>query len=163
MTTPSPRSAARVGGLRANALAAVVMLLLQYCLGMWVALRAALPAGDQGKTLLAAFGAAVGDGPLLLSLHAILGTLLLATAAAALVRSSRLAWLPAIALSAVALLSIVVAWLAGSRYVGHLTSGSSLAMALATAVAILCYTLVIFLLGIRHDRPRAQGAEGRPA
>lgn len=97
--------------------------------------------------LSAGFTSAVGNGPLLLSLHALLGTLLLITAIAALVRSSRLASTPAIALSAVALLAIIVAWLAGAEFVGHMKSGTSLTMALATAVAILCYALVIFLAG----------------
>lgn len=42
------------------------------------------------------------------------------------------------------LLAIIVEWLAGSEFVGHMTNGTSLTMALATAVAILCYALVIF-------------------
>lgn len=81
-----------------------------------------------------------------MSLHALLGTLLIITAAAALVRSSRLAATPPIALTATAPLAIIVAWLAGSEFVGHMTNGTSLTMALATAVAILCYALVIFLV-----------------
>ena len=64
----------RVGGLRANSLAAVVMLLIQYCLGISVTLYSALPASDHGKSLFSAFEAAVGDGPVLLTLHALLGT-----------------------------------------------------------------------------------------
>jgi hypothetical protein len=137
--------AARARGLRANALAAVVMLLVQYGLGMWLALYAAVPAGALGKSSFGAFGSAVGDGPVALSLHAILGTLLLVTATAAVIRSARLASALAIALTSVALLAIVVAWIAGSRYVGHLTAGSSFTMALATAVALLSYALVIFV------------------
>ena len=146
---PTPRT----GGLRANALAAVVMLLLQYCLGISVSLYSTLPASDPGKSLFAGFTAGVGDGPLLLSFHALLGTLLLITALAAVVRSSRLGATPPIALTAVALLAIIIAWLAGSEFVGHMKNGTSLTMALATAVAILCYTLVIFLLGISPPSP----------
>jgi hypothetical protein len=133
--------------LRANALAAIVMLLIQYCLGISVNLYSTLPASDHGKSLLSGFTSAVGDGPLVLSLHAVLGTLLLITALSAVIRSSRLVVPPAIALTAVALLAIVVAWLAGSEFVGHLKNGASLTMALATAVAILCYTLTLFLVG----------------
>jgi hypothetical protein len=113
-----------------------------------VNLYSTLPATDPGKPLFGGSAAAVGNGPLLLSLHALLGTLLLITALAALVRSSRLAATPPIVLTAVALLAIFVAWLAGSEFVGHMKNGASLTMALATAIAILCYTLLIFLLGI---------------
>jgi quinol-cytochrome oxidoreductase complex cytochrome b subunit len=147
MSSPSSSDAApRIGGLRANALAAVVMLLIQYSLGVSVNLYSTPPAGDAGKSLFAGFTSAVGDGPLLLSLHALLGTLLLITASAALARSLRLGATPPIALTGVALLVIVAAWLAGSEFVGHMKNGASLAMALATAVAILCYALVIFLV-----------------
>ena len=147
MTDPPTRSAGRAGGLRANAFAAVVILLVQYCLGMWVALYGTLPAGDPGKSLFPGFGAAVRDGPVVLSLHAILGTLLLVTATVALVRSSRLGSVSAIALTAVGLLAIVVAWVSGSKFVGAPSSGSSFTMAIATAAAILSYALVIFLVG----------------
>ena len=88
---------------------------------------------------------------MLLSLHALLGTLLLVTALAAVIRSSRLAARPLIALAAVALVAIVVAWLSGADFVGQAKNGSSLAMALATALAILCYALVLFLLGISQQ------------
>jgi hypothetical protein len=56
------------------------MLLVQYCLGISVNLYSTLPASDHGKSLFAGFTSAVGDGPLLLSLHALLGTLFLITA-----------------------------------------------------------------------------------
>jgi hypothetical protein len=81
------------------------MLLIQYSLGISANLYSTLPASDHGKTLLAGFTSAVGDGPLLLSLHALLGTPLLITASAALVRSLRLAATPPIALTPVALLA----------------------------------------------------------
>jgi hypothetical protein len=148
-----PNAAPRISGLRANALAAVVMLLIQYCLGISVTLYSTLPVHDVDKSLFTGFASAVGDGPLLLSLHALLGTLLLVTASVALVRSVRLGATPPIALTAVALLVIVAAWLAGSEFVGHMKNGTSLAMALATAVAILCYALMIFLVGSSPRSP----------
>lgn len=154
MTSRSrPNATPRISELRANALAAVVMLLIQYCLGISVNIYSTLPATDHGKSLFAGFTSAVADGPLVLSLHAALGTLLLITASAALIRSSRLAETPPIALTAVALLAIIVAWLAGSEFVGHMKNGTSLTMALATAVAILCYTLTLFLLGNSQRAP----------
>ena len=144
----------RVGGMRANSLAAVVMLLFQYCLGISVNLYSAPPASDHGKSLFPAFGAAVGDGPVLLSLHALLGTLLLITAVVAVVRATRLGAPLLIALSVVAFVAIIAAWMSGSKFVGHIDNGSSLAMALATALAILCYVIALFVLGL--PRARAQ-------
>ncbi len=147
-TVASPSATPRVSGLRANSLAAVVMLLTQYALGIAVNLYSTRPASDHGKSPVAGFTAAVGKGPLLLTLHALLGTLLLITAVAAVIRSARLAAGAPIALTVVALLAMIVAWLSGSEFIGDMKTATSLAMALATAVALLCYALVIFLVSI---------------
>jgi glycerol-3-phosphate acyltransferase PlsY len=132
------------------------MLLIQYGLGISVNLYSTLPASDHAKPLFAGFTSAVGDGPVLLSLHALLGTLLLITASAALVRAVRLAATAPIALTAAALLAIIVAWLAGSAFVGQMKNDTSLTMALGTAVAIFCYALVIFL--VRRSPPSRSSA-----
>ncbi|MDE3133608.1 MAG: hypothetical protein KGL15_06055 [Acidobacteriota bacterium] len=144
-------TARRIRGLRANALAGLVMLLIEYSLGISANLYSTLPAGDHGKALFAAFGAAVGNGPVLVTLHALLGTLLLITGIAAVVRASRLRARPLIALSGGALLATLVAWLSGAQFVGHMRDSASETMALAAAVAILCYALAIFLLGSVGD------------
>ena len=146
MSAISPVADKRAGrsGLRANSLAAVVMLVIEFALGIIVNLYAQLPASDAGKTLLAAFGAAVTDGPIALTLHALLGTLLLITGIAALVRASLSRGGVLITATAVALLAILLAWLAGTRFVGNSGNGESLVMALATGVAILCYAAILF-------------------
>jgi hypothetical protein len=136
---------ARINRLAANALAATVMLLIQTSFGIAVGLYSILPAGDHGKGPLPAFGSAVADGPLLLSLHAVLGTLLLVTAVAAVVRALRVGGRSLIALAAAGLAAIVLAWVAGSRFVGNLDRGAALTMAIATAAALLAYTLIIFI------------------
>jgi hypothetical protein len=156
-TTSLQATGSRIRGLRANALAGLIMLLIEYSLGISVNLYSTLPAADSGKTLFAGLGAAVGNGPLLVSLHALLGTLLVITGIAAVVRASRLGRGPLIALSGTALIAIIVAWLSGSAFVGHQKAGASLAMALAAAVAILCYALVIFILSAgRMPSPASQ-------
>ncbi len=153
MTASAPATSARgIGGLRANALAGLVLLLIEYSLGISVNLYSTLPASDRGKTLFAALGAAVGNGPVLVTLHALLGTLLLITAIAALIRALRVGMRALIALSAGALLATLVAWLSGSSFIGHQKNGASLAMALAAAVAILCYALLVFALGTSAGR-----------
>jgi hypothetical protein len=146
-------TARRIRGLRANALAAVVMMLIQYSLGVTVNLYSALPRGDRGKGLFGGFGAAIGNGPVVLTLHALLGTLLLITATAAVARSALLKATRLIWLSAIALLAMLVAWIAGATFVGKMNNGSSLTMALAAAAALLCYVLIIFILSFQ--RPAA--------
>jgi hypothetical protein len=145
-TATAGRSAATVRGLRANALAGLIMILVEYSLGISVNLYSTLPSADRGKTGFAGLGAAIGNGPLLVTLHALLGTLLLGTGIAATVRASRLRARALIALGGGALLATVVAWVSGSDFVGHQKNGASLAMALAAAVAMLCYALIIFVL-----------------
>lgn len=144
-TAPAADAPARTGlGLRPNALALVVMLLIQYVLGMWVNLFAALPKPDQGKGILAGFGAAVANGPAGLTLHALLGIALLLGAIVLVARAVLARQVPAAVLAAVALIAIVSAWMSGARFVGHTADGTSFAMAAATAVALLCYTVVLF-------------------
>ena len=157
--TAAPGTTATRGGrgLRPNAFAAVVILLIQYGLGMWINLYAKIPASDHGKGIFAAFGAAVANGPVALALHALLGTLLLATATALVVRAVAARKTATTAISAVALLAVIAAWLSGARFVGDAANGASFGMALGAGVALLCYVIVLSL-------PRlTEGPAGEPA
>jgi hypothetical protein len=142
--TPAPNQRTGIAGLRANSLAALVMLVIEFALGVVVNLYATLPAADAGKTLFSAFGAAVTDGPVALTLHALLGTLLLITGISAVVRAALLRGGVLITITGVALLAILLAWLSGTRFVGDSGNGESLIMALATGVAIICYATILF-------------------
>jgi hypothetical protein len=142
---PADPAARRFVDLRANCLAAVVMLLLEFGLGMWVNLYGHLPASDHGRSTFGAFGRAVANGPVGLSLHAVLGTLLLVTGIGAVVRAVLTGRRPIIALNGVALLAILAAWGSGAKFVGDMANSASLTMALATGVALLCYSIVLFL------------------
>ena len=145
--TPAAGDASTRGnrGLRPNAFSAVVMLLVEFGLGIWVNLYAKIPASDQGKGVFAAFGAAVADGPVALALHALLGTLLLAAAISLLIRAVLARKAATTVLGAVALLAIIAAWLSGARFVGDAANGASFGMAMATAVAVLCYVIILFV------------------
>jgi hypothetical protein len=120
------------------------MLLIEYSLGIGANLYSTLPASDRSKTLFAGLGAAVGNGPLIVTIHALLGTLLLITGITAIVRATRLRARPLIALSGGACLATLIAWLSGTAFIGHQKAAASLAMALAAGMAILCYALMIF-------------------
>lgn len=132
-------------GLRPNAFSAVVILLAEYGLGIWVNLYAQIPASDQGKGVFAAFGSAVADGPLTLALHALIGTLLLVTAIAFVIRAVLARRAAATVLGAVALLAVIAAWLSGARFVGASANGASFGMAMATGVVLLCYVIILFV------------------
>jgi hypothetical protein len=132
-------------GLRPNSFAAVVMLLIEYGLGIWVNLYAQIPASDKGKGTFAAFGAAVANGPVALTLHALLGTLLLVTAITLVIRAVLARKAAATVIGAVALLAIIAAWLSGGRFIGDGADGASFGMAMATAVALLCYVIILFV------------------
>ena len=64
--------------------------------------------------------------------------------------------LPLIALAGLALAAIIAAWLSGARFVGTTTNGASLAMAIATGIAILAYILILFLVATPAARREAR-------
>jgi len=146
--------------LRASTLGALVVLLLQYGLGIDANLYATLPASDHGKSIFPGFAAAITKGPNIVIAHAVLGTLLLIGAVIVVVRALRTRLRPLIALAAIALAAIIAAWVSGARFVGTSTNGASLAMAIATAVAILAYIVILFLVATPAARlePRREGA-----
>ena len=147
MNAPPVARVRAVRGLRANSLAAIVILLFEYGLGVWVNLYGHLPASDHGATLATGIGRAISDGPVGLSIHAVLGLVLVVSALTALVRSILIGRPVLIALTAVGLAAVVTAALSGARFVGHGDNGSSMGMAIASGVAIGAYALVLFVAG----------------
>jgi hypothetical protein len=144
--------AGKVRGLRITALAGLVMLLIEYGLGVWTNLYAHLPASDHGKATFTAFGGAVAHGPVGLALHALLGTLLIVTAVSGVVRATLVRQAAPIVLGCVALLAILAAWFSGTKFVSDAANGASFGMALATGVAILGYATILFIAIPRSDR-----------
>lgn len=141
-----PRSLA---GLRANSLAALAMLLVEYGLGVTVMLYAGVPQADRGKAVLPAFLSAVTHGPIALTLHALLGTLLIVTSFFALLRAAGSGHRGLTVIAVAALLAILLAWGSGSRFVGSAQTGALLSMAIATGVAIFCYALMLFITPVQ--------------
>jgi hypothetical protein len=157
--TVTPWSVSKVTGLRANAFAAVVMLIVEFGLGIGVNLYSTLPRADHGKGVFPAFGRAVTGGPVVLSLHALLGTLLLVAGVSVVVRAALIRRGPLTAVAGVALLAILVAWVSGTRFVGQMGNGVSLGMALATGVALLCYVMILFVVPSPGRPPNSPGRE----
>lgn len=150
--TAARTMARQIRGLRINALAALVMLLIEYGLGVWTNLYAHLPASDHGKAAFAAFGGAVAHGPVGLALHALLGTLLIVAAVPVVVRAALARQAAPIVIGCVALIAILAAWFSGTKFVSDAANGASFGMALATGVALLGYAIILFIAVPASDR-----------
>lgn len=146
-TAPSGLSARELMRLRGSSFGALVMLIVQFAIGAVVNLYATVPAADRGSGFFGAIGKSLSNGPASLASHAGLGLLLILAALALVVRSIIARHTPTIVLSVLGLLAIVAAAVNGVRFVSDGGPDSaSLAMALATAVAMLCYAISLFVL-----------------
>jgi len=122
-------------GLRRVSLAALVMLVVQYGLGIILNLYIAVPASDAHAGLMQE----IASGPAMLTLHALLGLGLIGAALVLLVRAVRLEDRVIAVLAAAGLTAIGCAFASGEIFVRNGQSGASLAMALLTGMALLCY------------------------
>jgi hypothetical protein len=140
--------------LRGNNFGVLAMLIVQFAIGVVVNLYATIPAGDKGSGIFLAIGRSLTSGPWSLATHAGLGLLIVLAAIALVVRSIVARHTASIVLSVIGLAAIASAAFNGARFVADGGQASaSLAMALATAVAMLCYATGLLLLGF--SRPSA--------
>jgi len=150
--TAAPRStrtmASRQDGLRQASLAILIVLAVQFALGIGVNLYVTLPAaGHPGHASWFGNGA-------LLALHAALGMFLLLASIFVLVRAIMARSVTLIVTSAAGLVAIFAAAFFGSGFTDKLTDGYSLGMALATAAALVCYAIGLFA-ATAHTAPGA--------
>lgn len=147
--TAGPRTARRIGALRRAAFATFVLLVIQFALGMYVNLYVTVPGADHGH----GFGQAIANGPAGLTVHIVLGLLLILAALGFLVQAI-LARQPAlITAAALGLLTMIGAAASGSSFTGNGQNGASMTMAALAAAGLLCYGTSLFLLA----RPAAGG------
>lgn len=143
-SAPRARTAAAAGlaRLRRGSLAVLVLLVVEYAIGMYVNLYVTVPGADHGGSL----GSAIANGPAALSLHAVLG-LLLGLGAVGVAAQSVLIrrWGP-IAASVIGLLAMIFASVAGTGFTSTGDDSASMAMSVLTAVAMLCYAANLYLL-----------------
>ena len=122
-------------GLRRISLAALIMLVVQYGLGIILNLYIAVPASDAHAGIMQE----IASGPAMLTVHALLGLGLIGAALVLLVRAVRLDDRVIAVLAAAGLTALGGAFASGEIFVRNGQSGASLAMALLTGVALLCY------------------------
>ena len=139
--------ARRLAGLRKNSAAISVMLIAQYGLGMGLNLYVQVPASDQGRGIAAALGRALTSQPAALAAHAGFGLLLLVAGVSVLTGAITARHRPAIAASALGQLAIVGAAFSGASFASNGRAGASMAMAVLTGVALLCYLGNLYAAG----------------
>jgi hypothetical protein len=132
---------------RRISLALLVLLVLEYGLGMYVNLYVAVPAADRGGSL----GGVIAQGPVMLSAHAIIGLLLGLGALGALVQAVRARRWSLTAFSAAGLLAVAFASVAGAAFTSTGDAAGSMAMSVMTGIALLCYAASLYLLGRPAD------------
>ena len=129
--------ASRLVRLRRSSLGAVVMLIIQFVLGIIYNLYGTAPTSTKSVGLFSSPD---------LALHVILGILLVIAAVGQLIRAITVRHPLSIWMSAVGLVAIVAAGFAGLGFAGNGAAGASLGMSLAFAVALACYVILVFAL-----------------
>ncbi len=146
--TPIPaRQRNRIVVLRRTTLAMIVLLLVQFAVGMAVNLYVKVPAGAKSGGFGTGIGRALSHGAPALVLHVIIGLLLILAAVGVLVRAIQVRRASVVTAGAVGLVALVGAAINGDRFVVHQANGSSLAMALLFALALLVYVLALYSSG----------------
>ncbi len=129
--------AGRLVRLRLSSLGAVVMLIVEFILGVIYNLYGTAPTSTRSIGLFSSPD---------LALHVILGILLVVAAVGQLVRAVGVRHRLSIWLSAVGLLAILGAGFAGLGFTRSGANGASLGMSLAFAIALASYVLLVFAL-----------------
>jgi len=132
-----PSQASRLARLRMSSLGAVTMLIIQYILGIIYNLYGTMPTAHKSIGLF--------SSPVL-ALHVIVAILLLIAAVVQLIRAIGARHALTIWMSAVGLAGIVAAGFAGLAFTGHGAAGASLGMALAFAVSLASYVVILVVL-----------------
>jgi hypothetical protein len=136
---------------RRQGLGMVGILIVQYVLGMIVNIYVTVPKRDQGASAFTAIGRAIAHGPVGLTIHTILGLLLVIGALQFVVTAVLGRDRVLIGLTVVGFISMIGAAMSGAGFVGKGDQASTMGMAAAWALALICY-LVAALLPVRATK-----------
>ena len=146
-------------GLRRVCLAALIMLVVQYGLGIFLNLYVAVPASDAHAGLFTE----IATAPLALTVHALLGLALIGTAILLVARAVSVGDRLLAMLASAGLTAIGGAFGAGEIFVRNGMPGASLAMAVLTGAALLCYVATLALAtAAQRQVPRPGSAGPQP-
>jgi hypothetical protein len=134
--------------VRRGSLAALVLVVLEFGIGMYLNLYLSVPQGDRGR----AVGSAIASGPAVLSVHAVVGLALGLVALGVLAAAALARHAGAIAASAAGLFALAFASVAGTGFSSSGQTADSMAMSVMTGVALLCYAANVYW--VRHPGRR---------
>jgi len=147
-------------GLRRVCLIVLVGLVMQLALGMMLNLYVTIPAADARASYLRE----IETAPAMLTAHALVGLLLLASSGILLLQAIALRDIAVIIPAATGFAAVLGAFTAGEAFVKNSGSSASLSMAILTSVALLCYIRLQAI--ISRQRPlqeRTVGYRADPA
>ena len=158
MPVLSAANARRTGraGLHQPCLLIQTGLVIQLALGMILNLYIAVPAAGSRISYLREIETAPG----VLTAHALVALLVLATAGILLLRAVAQRHMAVIAPAAAGLAALLGAFAAGEAFVRNGQSSASLSMAILTSTALLCY--ICLQAVIARQRPQVQEARRGP-
>jgi hypothetical protein len=125
---------------------ALVMLVLQYGMGMILNFYVEVPAADAHAGIFTE----IATAPLALTIHALLGVALVGTAILLVARAMRTRDRLLAGPAAAGLAAIVGAFVAGEMFVKNGQDSLSFAMAMLTGVALLCFVTTLVLSSRAH-------------
>jgi len=136
--------ASRLARIRVSSLGGVIMLIIEFILGIAYNLYGTAPTASKSVGLF--------SSPLL-ALHVIVAILLVIAAVGQLIRAIGTRHRLTIWMSATGLVAILAAGFAGTGFAGNGAAGASLGMALAFAVALAAYVVLVFALSSSAGPP----------
>jgi hypothetical protein len=138
----STAATAGLARLRRGSLAVLVLVVVEYGLGMYVNLYITVPRADHARGV----PSAIANGPAMLSIHAVIGLLLGLGALGVLAQAVIVRHLGAIALSAVGLFVLALASAMGASFTSSGDLVDSMGMSVLTGVGLLCYAANLYWL-----------------
>lgn len=141
-----------MAALRRACLTTLIALVAQFSLGMILNLYVSVPASDAH----AGFIQEIKTAPFALTVHVLLGIVLIVSAAAVLIRAANVRDRPMITLAITGLTSILGAFAAGEMFVKNGENAASLWMTILTGGALVCYISALGRLSMAPGRRRAQ-------
>lgn len=148
-STTRAQSSGRAG-LHGACVVVLAGLAIQLALGMILNLYGTVPAGDARASYLRE----IETAPAMLTAHAVIGLVVLVSAVVLLLRAIALRDMAVLLPTAGGLAAVLGAFGAGEAFVKNGDNSTSLAMAILTGVALLCYTALHAIIG-KRSRSRA--------
>ncbi len=139
-----------MAALRRACLTTLIALVAQFSLGMILNLYVSVPASDA----YAGFIQEIKTAPFGLTVHVLLGIVLIVSATAVLIRAAKVRDRPMVTLAITGLTAILGAFAAGEMFVKNGENTASLWMAILTGGALVCYICALGRLSMAPGRRR---------